>query len=196
MVIKSFAKGTPLTLSGSCARIFMSADEPAPIRHCHEEKCPLKPQKCLVIPVRDTRKTRADTAKASTAAAPRIRLAGCNSARTSHRQRQPAAKSRTFVTCIRSFVTLWQKLLACFSEHTFDQRNRVLVSRVVTHPDVRDRVSVKIDRFRQVPNRLIQCSTRPSELVCLSQARLGNVACSKVAGQLPVSSNKGGSSEL
>jgi hypothetical protein len=50
----------------------------------------------------------------------------------SHGQRQTSAKLTTFTSRIRSFMKacaiLCQKFYACFSEHTFDQGNRVLIS--------------------------------------------------------------------
>jgi hypothetical protein len=56
-------------------------------------------------------------------------------------------KLRIFVTSVggfmKAYAILWQKFYARFSEHTFDQRNRVLASRVATHLDIRDRVSMK-----------------------------------------------------
>jgi hypothetical protein len=68
-------------------------------------------------------------------------------AHAGHRLRQTAAKLTTFMTGLRrlmkAYAILWQKFHACFSKYTFDQGNRVLVSRVATHLDVRDRVSMK-----------------------------------------------------
>src|ERR1700722_9240332 len=65
---------------------------------------------------------------------------------------QTAAKF--LVTGIRRFMKahaiLWQKLCARFSKHTFDQGNRVPVSRVATYLNIRDRVSTKIGRLSQV----------------------------------------------
>ena len=88
--------------------------------------------------------------------------------RCNHRQRQTSAKLTTFMTGIRSFMKAYailrQKLYARFSEHTFDQGDRVLVSRVATHLDIRDRVSMKTGRLSQVPNRPIQRSTRHPDL--------------------------------
>ena len=65
---------------------------------------------------------------------------------------------------LKAYAILWQKLYACFSEHTFDQGNQVLVSRVAAHLDIRDRVSMKTGRLSQVPNRPIQRSTRHPDL--------------------------------
>jgi hypothetical protein len=88
--------------------------------------------------------------------------------RASHRQWQTATKLTAFISGIRSFMKahaiLWQKLYPRFSEHPFDQGNRVQVSRVATHLDIRDRVSMKTRRLSQVPNRPIQRSTRHSDL--------------------------------
>jgi hypothetical protein len=47
---------------------------------------------------------------------------------------------------------LWQKLRARFSGHAFNQDNRAPVSRVATHLDVPDRVSMQTGRLDQVPN--------------------------------------------
>lgn len=85
-----------------------------------------------------------------------------------HRQWFTAAKLTTFMAGIRSFMKACavsgQKLKVRFSEHTFDQDNRVPVSRVATHPDVGDRVSIQTGRLSQVLNRPIQRSTRPPNL--------------------------------
>jgi hypothetical protein len=138
----------------------------------------------------------AEAAKSPKAQAQFLRPVGSKRSRTRHRQRQTPAKSRTFVSYIWRFVKayaiLWQKLSACFSEYTFDQRDRVLVSRVATHFNIRDRVSVETGRLNQVPNRPIQCSTRLSELVHLSQARIANVTCDKVRTVIAISPNQGG----
>ena len=92
---------------------------------------------------------------------------------------------------LKAYAVLWQKFYARFSEHTFDQGNRVLVSRVATDLDIRDRVSMKTGRLSQVPNRPVQRST-PSELVHLSQARIANVTCDKVRTIIAISPNRGG----
>ena len=129
-----------LFLGGSDARIIISLDEAALIRLLTGDH------------------NRAHAAKSSTQAQFLRPIRGKYS-RASHRQRQTAAKLTTFMTGIRSFMKayaiLWQKLYTRFSEHTFDQGNRVLVSRVATHLDVRDRVSMKTGRLCQVPNRPI-----------------------------------------
>jgi hypothetical protein len=92
-------------------------------------------------------------------------------------------------TLMKAYAMLSQKLYARFPEHAFDEGNRVLVSRVATHLDIRDRVWMKSGRLSQVPNRPIQRSTRPSEFVHLSQARIANVTCNKATAQLTISSN-------
>ena len=61
---------------------------------------------------------------------------------------------------MKAYAILWQKLHARFSEHAFNQGNRVLGSRVGTDLDVGDRVSMQTDRLTQVPNRPIQRSAR------------------------------------
>jgi len=95
--------------------------------------------------------------------------------RASPKQRQTGAKLPTLVSGIRrllkAYAILWQKLYARFSEHTFDQGNRVLVSRVATDLDIRDRISMKAGRLSQVPNRPIQRSTRHPNLCACQQAR-------------------------
>ena len=65
---------------------------------------------------------------------------------------------------MKAYAILWQKLYARFSEHTFNQGGRVLVSRVATDLDIRNRVSMKTGRLSQVPNRPIQRSARHPNL--------------------------------
>ena len=81
---------------------------------------------------------------------------------------RPLAKLPTLMNGIRrllkAYAILWQKLYARFSEHTFDHGNRVLVSRVPTDLEIRDRVSMKTRRLGQFPNRPIQRSTRHPDL--------------------------------
>ena len=168
MAVESFAKGTqPRShiLGGSEARIIVRADEAARIQLWTDNY------------------SGARAAKPPTAPAQFLRPVRGKYSRASHSQRQTAANSTTFMTSIRAFMKayaiLWQKLCACFSERTFDQGDRVLVSRVATHLDVRDRVSMKTDCFRQVPNRPIQLNTRPSEFEHLPSARIANVTCDK-----------------
>ena len=145
----------------------MSGDE-ALIRPRHEQNAQMKSQRSFGVITGDPRHTRAHAAKSSTAQALLLRPIRGKYSRASHRQRQTAAKLTTFMTGIRRFMKayaiLWQKLYARFSEHTFDQGNRVLVSRVATHLDIRDRVSMKTGRLSQVPNRPIQRSTRHPNL--------------------------------
>ena len=145
----------------------MSGEE-ALIRPWHEQDVQMKSQRSLGVTTGDSRHTRAHAAKSSTAQAQLLRPIRGKYSRAGHRQRQTAAKLATFMTGIRRFMKayaiLWQKLYARFSEHTFDQGNRVLVSRVATHLDIRDRVSMKTGRLSQVPNRPIQRSTRHPNL--------------------------------
>ena len=123
-------------IAGSDARIIISLDEAALIRPWTGDH------------------SRAHAAKSSTAQALFLQPIRGKYSRASHRQRQTAAKLPT-QRLRKAYAILWQKLYACFSEHTFDQGNRVLVSRVATHLDVRDRVSMKTGRLCQVPNRPI-----------------------------------------
>ena len=173
MSLRSYiATAAPLSrrrfIGGSDARVIMSGDEAALIRLWHEQNVQMKSQRSLGVTTGDPRHTRAHAAKSSTAQAQCLRPIGRKYSRASHRQRQTAAKLTTFMTGIRRFMKayaiLWQKLYARFSEHTFDQGNRVLVSRVATHLDIRDRVSMKTGRLSQVPNRPIERSTRHPNL--------------------------------
>ena len=150
MAIQSFAKRTQphcQSLGGSDARIILRLDEARLWEGGH---------------------SRAHAAKSPTAQALLLRPIRGKSSRASHKQRQTAAKLPTLMSGIRrllkAYAILWQKLYARFSEHTFDQGNRVLVSRVATHLDIRDRVSMKTGRLSQVPNRPIQRSTRHPDL--------------------------------
>ena len=155
-------------IGGSDARVIMSGEEAALIRLWHEQNVQMKSQRSLGVITGDPRHSRAHAAKSPTAQAQLLRPIRGKYSRASHRQRQTAAKLTTFMTGIRRFMKayaiLWQKLYARFSEHTFDQGNRVLVSRVATHLDIRDRVSMKTGRLSQVPNRPIQRSTRHPDL--------------------------------
>jgi hypothetical protein len=145
-------------LGGSDARVIISLDEAAGIQR-----------------LRTGDHSRAHAAKSPTAQALLLRpLRGKHSRATTQRQRQTAAKLPTFMSGIRSFMKAYailrQKLYARFSEHTFDQGNRVLVSRVATDLDIRDRVSMKTGRLSQVPNRQIERSTRhPNLCTCHRQ---------------------------
>ena len=159
---------------GSDTRIIMSGEE-ALIRPRHAQNAQMKSQRSFGVITGDLRHTRAHAAKSSTAQAQFLRPIRGKYSRAGHRQRQASAKLATFMTGIRRFMKayaiLWQKLYARFSEHTFDQGNRVLVSRVATHLDIRDRVSMKTGRLSQVPNRPIQRSTRHPNLCTCQQAR-------------------------
>jgi hypothetical protein len=140
-------------IGGSDARTIISLDEAALIRLWTGDP------------------SRARAAKSPTAQALPLRPIRRKYSRYNQRQRQTAAKLTTFMTGTRSFMKayaiLWQKLYARFSEHTFDQGNRVLVSRVTTHLDICDRVSMKTGRLSQVPNRPIQRSARhPNLCIC------------------------------
>ena len=160
-------------IGGSDARIIISLDEAALIRLWTGDH------------------NRAPAAKSSTAQAQFLRPIRGKYSRASHRQRQTAAKLTTFMTGIRSFMKayaiLWQKLYTRFSEHTFDQGNRVLVSRVATHLDVRDRVSMKTGRLCQVPNRPIQRSTLHQDLCTCA-----TVTSDKVTAMITMSPNQRG----
>ena len=182
MAIESFAKRTQPRchfLGGSDARVIMSLDEAAGIRR-----------------LRTGDHSRAHAAKSPTAQALLLRPIRGKYSRASHRQRQTAAKLTTFMTGIRSFMKayaiLWQKLYARFSEHTFDQGNRVLVSRVATHLDIRDRVSMKTGRLSQVPNRPIQRSTRHPNLCTCQRHETVPVTCDKVTIMITTSPNQWG----
>jgi hypothetical protein len=154
MVIESFAKRTKPRCrfpGGSDARVITSLDEAAGIRR-----------------LRTGDHSRAHAAKSSTAQALLLRPIRGKHSRARHKQRHTAAKLTTFMTGIRSFMKahaiLWQKLYARFSGRTFHRGNRVLVSRVATDLDIRDRVSMKTGRLSQVPDRPIQRSTRHPDL--------------------------------
>ena len=169
---------------GSDARIVRRGEEAALIRLCCEQNVQIKSQRSLGVIIGDPRHSPAHTAKSSTAQARFLRPPRSKYSRAGHRQRQIAPKLTTFMTGIRSlmkaYAILWQKLYACFSEHTFDQSNRVLVSPVATDLDIRDRVSMKSGRLSQVSNRPIQRSTRHPDFVHLSQAR----NCANVTGKV------------
>ena len=154
MAIELFAKPTRPrchSLGGPDARVIMSLDEAALIRRLwtSDHSC-------------------AHAATSPTAPALLLRPIRGKYSRASHKQRQTAVTLPTLMSGIRrllkAYAILWQKLYARFSEHTFDQGNRVLVSRVATHLDIRDRVSMKTGRLSQVPNRPIQRSTRHPDL--------------------------------
>jgi hypothetical protein len=159
-------------IGGSDARIIMSRDEAARIQWTDDH-------------------SRVPAAKSPTAQAQFLRPIRGKYSRAGHRRRQTATKLTTFMTGIRSFMKayaiLWQKLYGHFSEHTFDQGNRVLVSRVATHLDIRDRVSMKTGRLSQVPNRPIQRSTRHQDLCTCA-----TVTSDKVTAMITMSPNQRG----
>src|ERR1700733_12247267 len=104
------------------------------------------------------------------------------------------------MTGIRSFMKayaiLWQKLYAGFSDHTFNQGGRVLVSRVATDLDIRNRVSMKTGRLSQVPNRPIQRSTRHPDLcTCHRDEAVPLSHVTKSQLMITVSRNQRGSNE-
>jgi hypothetical protein len=138
-------------LGGLDARVILRLDEAALIRGLWEGG-----------------HSRTHAAKSPTAQALLLRPICGKSSRACHKQRQTAAKLPTPMSGIgrllKAYTILWQKLYACFSEHTFDQGNRILVSRVAAHLDIRDRVSMKTGRLSQVANRPIQRSTRHPDL--------------------------------
>ena len=132
--------------------------------------------------------SRAHTAKSPTAQALLLRPIWGKHLRARHKQRQTAAKLPTLMSGIRrllkAYANLWQKLYACLSEHTFDQGNRALSSRVATHLDVPDCVSMKTGRLGQVPNR---STAAPPEFVRLWQpaAPMTHVTKPKPASPCP-----------
>ena len=87
--------------------------------------------------------TRAQAAKSLTAQAQCLRPVGRKSSRAGHRRWQTAPNLTTFV---KLYAILWQKLYARLSGQAFVQGNRMLVSREGTHPDIRDRASMKTGR--------------------------------------------------
>jgi hypothetical protein len=168
----------PLTLRstrGLNARFIMGGDEAAWVRPSHEQNAQIKFQKCLVVLTRDTRKTRADAAKSSTAQTQYLRPVGRKYSGVSRRQRQTAAQLKSFMTGIRTLMKacsgLWQKLCARSSEHAFDQGNRVPGSRVATHLDIRDRASTQTGCLSQVPNCPIDRSVPSKSLSCSPRGR-------------------------
>jgi hypothetical protein len=171
-------------LGGSEARIITSADEAPVMRRLrHEQNI-----ECLAITTGNPLRTCALVAKSSTAQTPRLRLIGRPDSRSGYRRQQTAENFTTFMTAIRRFrkayAILWRELYARLSEYAVDQANRVLISRVATDLDIRDRVSMKDGRLSQVPNRQIEHSTRHANLCAPQQARNAK------------QSNQAGSSEL
>jgi hypothetical protein len=157
-------------IGGSDARIIMSRDEAVRIQLWTDDH------------------SRVPAAKSPTAQAQFLRPIRGKYSRASHKQRQAAAKSTTFMTGIRAFMKacaiLWQKLYARFSGHRFNQGNRALSSRVATPLDVPDCVSMKTGRLGQVPNR---STAAPPEFVRLWQpaAPMTHVTNPKPASPCP-----------
>jgi hypothetical protein len=155
-------------VGGSDARFIRSGEEVALIRLWREQNVQMKSQRSLGVSTGNPRDSCAHGAKSPTGQAQFLRPFRSQYSRASYRQRQTAAILTTFISVIPSFVKAYsilrQKLYACFSEHTFDQGGRVLVSRVATDLDIRDRISMKTGRLSQVPNRPIQRSTRHADL--------------------------------
>jgi hypothetical protein len=151
--------------------------------------------------VEPRRRTRAHAAKSPAAKTQHARpFRGKHTLVTSQRQRHTAAKLTTFMIGILRFVKAYailrQKLHVRSSEHTFDQGKRVLVSRVTTHLDIRDCVSMKTGRLSQVPNRPIQRSTRHPDLcTCHRQETVPLSHVTKSQLMITISPNKGGANE-
>ena len=171
MAIESFVKRTQVRLC-SLAGLqtwIMGSDERALVRLFHKQNAQMKSERSLCFVIGDRRHTGGHAAKSPTPQAELLRpIEHQHSSRASHRQQKEPAKLTTFVTGIRRFMKayaiLWQKLHARFSDHTLDQGNRVLVSRVATHLDAGDRVSMQTGRLSQILNRPIQRSTRHPNL--------------------------------
>jgi hypothetical protein len=139
----------------------------------------------------------AHAAKSSMPQAQRLQPIDGKYLRASHRHRQTDVNSTGFMIGIggfmKAYAILWRKLHARSSEHAFDRANRLLVSRVATHLNIHDRVSMKTGRVTQVPNRPIERG--PSDLVQLPRGRsCAHLTCDKVFHH--VAKLKGGSSEL
>jgi hypothetical protein len=176
---------------GSDTRIIISGEE-ALIRPRHAQDAQMKSQRSFGVITGDSRHTRGHVARSSTAQAEHLRpLRGKYSRTTSHKQRQTAAKLPPLMIDIRrllkAYAILWQKLYARFAERPFHQGNRVLVSRVATDLDIRDRVSMKTGRLSQVPNRPIQRSTRHPDLCTCA-----TVTSDKVTAMITMSPNQRG----
>jgi hypothetical protein len=149
-------------MGGSDARITMSRDEAARIQLCTDDR------------------SRVPAAKSPTAQAQFLRPIPGKHSRASHKQRHAGGNPTAFMTGIRAFMkarAIWrQKLYARFSEHTFDEGNRVLGSRIATHLDIRDRVSTKTDRLHWVLNRPIQRSTLHQDLCACHRSENRGIA--------------------
>jgi hypothetical protein len=164
-----------LFIGGSDVRVIVSGEEAALFRLWRKQNVQMKSQRSLGVITEDPRHTRGHVAKWSMAHALRLRPVRGKYSRASNRQQRTAAKLPPLMIDIRSllkaYAILWQKLYARFAERPFHQGNRVLVSRVATDLDIRDRVSMKTGRLSQVPNRPIQRSTRHPNLCACRQAR-------------------------
>jgi hypothetical protein len=152
------------------ARIVISGGKAALIRLSLEQNVQMKSQRCLEVTTGDTRRIRAHAAKPSTARAQFLGPIGRKCWRTNLRRRKPAGKLVTFMTGIRSFVKAYafcgKNSAHPFRNHTFNQGNRALFSRVATHVDIGDRVSTKTGRHSQVPNRPIERSASHPNCAC------------------------------
>jgi hypothetical protein len=137
--------------------------------------------------------SRAHAAKSSTPQAQCLRPIDGKYLRASHRHRQTDAKSTGFKsirTIMKAYAILWQKLRARFSEHAFDQGNRVPGSHIATHFDVRDRVSMKTGRLSQVPNHPERGPSDPVRL--LRAPKCAHLTCDKITTTFTTSPNPGG----
>ena len=159
-VVKRMRADHRRLVNGSHAGVIMGS-EGALIRPSHEQHVQMKSQRSLGVITGDPSRTGAHADKSSTAQTPRLRPIERQHSRARHRQRQTAAKLTAFMTAIRRFMKAyaipWQKLYARFSEHAFGQGNQILVSRVATHLDIRDRVSIE-DRSPSPRPRTVQLS--------------------------------------
>jgi hypothetical protein len=157
-------KAIPTPLSGFTARSdarAMSGEEPALSRLSHEQNGQMKSERSRGVITGNPSRARAHVAKSSMAQIPRLRLNGRQHSRRGHRQQQSAEKFNGYPKVHESVRHSVAKTLRRLSEHTFDQRKRVLAYRGAAHLDVRDRVSMKIDRLSQVPNHPIERGIRP-----------------------------------
>jgi hypothetical protein len=195
------ATAAPLTrrhfIGDSDTRVIMSIDEAALIPLGDEQKVQMKSKRRLGVISGEPRDARAHAAKSSTAQARCKRRHGVKYTRASHRRRRTAAKLTTFTTFIRRFMKAYailrQKLYASLSEHTFDHGDRVLGSRVATHLDIRDRVSMQSGRLSQVPEPSNSAQHAPPRFVHFSEARgCDVVACDNVTALSTMSPKQGG----
>jgi hypothetical protein len=173
----------------------VSRDETALIRPSHEQHVQMKSRKSLGVITGDPRGTHPHGAKSSTSEAQGLLRIRRRHSQARPRRGQTAAKLTAFTTGVRRFIKAYailrQKLYARFSEHAFDQGNRVPASRVATHLDIRDRVSMEPGRPSQVPNRQIERG--PSDLVQVPRTRqCAHLTCDKVTTAFTTSPNQGG----